>query len=316
MTQHIDATRMSTLEIRTRLRQAALVLGVMLCLLATPTFAAETPSELAAGEDPWKAAEGEIAEEEGQRVVGRVVGLRGIVYAQTPGESRRRLIENAPIYPGDRLTTAKGAQLGVLSGDYYTGLDGETTLTYTKRGHGAPHVSLERGDVRVINSGDGAQARIETPGLLAANGSSDTRAYAVEEKAWVVSVVCALEGQVQVAGPGGESMVVGQGGCAASKGAEGVFAAGDAGGDDVLGDDDFSGPPIMGSVAPLFIPDVSGPSGDPLALALGAGIPNVASGDPGFEPCSSPGSSCGDGSFGLAPTNPWVGGFIPPPPAP
>ena len=163
-------------------------------------------------------------------MIGRVAGIRGRVYAQTPGEPRRLLVENAPIYPGDRLVTSGGAQLGVLSGAYYTGLDEQTTVTYSKLGSGAPSVSLEHGDVRVINSGEGENARIATPGLLAATATTDTTAHAIKEKAWVVSMVCAVQGQVQVSGGAdGRSLSVKEGGCAASKPAEGIFMAGAAG---------------------------------------------------------------------------------------
>ncbi len=45
----------------------------------------------------------------------------------------------------------------------------------------------------------------------------------------MVSLVCALEGQVEVDGASGQSLVVDEGGCAASKPAEGLYLAGGTG---------------------------------------------------------------------------------------
>jgi hypothetical protein len=286
----------------------------------------DVPAEEA---DPWQAAEAVAEAPSEDRVIGRVAGLRGTVYAQSPGQPRRLLVENAPIYPGDRLITAKGAQLGVLDGEYYTGLSEDTTLTYSKHGTGAPLVGLERGDVRVINAGEGESARITTPGMLAANASGDTRAYAVKEKAWVVSLVCALEGQVEVTGAG-VSLVVDEGGCAASKPAEGIFLAGvvplvvppvsaagppgiaqaaSAASSSPVFDD---GLPVAGVAAQRFpAPGV----GAPAIFAGTAKLSQGLSGDDNslslLQPCNSGAQGCGVNLSSLPvvqPTNPWVGG--------
>jgi len=318
-----------------RILRGSLLLGSIAALsLAGGAVAdVDVPAEQ---NDPWQAAE-PVAEESpsDDRVIGRVTGLRGTVYAQSPGQPRRQLVENAPIYPGDRLVTSKGAQLGVLDGEYYTGLSEDTTLTYSKHGTGAPRVGLERGDVRVINAGDGDNAQITTPGMVAANTSGDTRAFAVKEKAWIVSVVCALEGQVEVSAAG-RSLVVDEGGCAASKGGAGVFMAGAAppplppvgaagpggtptammaaGGD--AGPAGFSdGLPVAGAAAERF----AGPGvGAPAAYAAGTsalGVSQGLSGDDNslslLQPCNAAAQGCGVQLDDLPlpqPTNPWVGG--------
>jgi hypothetical protein len=313
-------------------------------LLAALTWApGALATEDAGPADPWAAA-GSAAErgQNPERIIGRVVGLRGTVYAQTPGEARRRLTENAPIYPGDRIITARGAQLGVLSGDYYTGLDEDTTLTYQKRGQSAPTVTLERGDVRVINAGEGDNARIATPGMVARAGAPDASATAVQEKAWIVSIVCALEGQVTVADDAGGSLVVEEGGCAASKPVEGLFLAGPAPADSGVAAPPPVGaagagkpgptalanagpapppPPIAGDAAKRFpTPDVGAPG--PFLAALGAAPPISAASNPLslIQPCDSPASGCGvsvaggggGGGGGFPPVNGWVGGNLPP----
>jgi hypothetical protein len=267
--------------------------------------------------------------------------MRGTVYAQTPGEARRLLGENAPIYPGDRIITARGAQLGVLSGEYYTGLNEDTTLTYAKRGSGAPEVVLERGDVRMINAGEGENAQIATPGMVATAGAADTSAYAVKEKAWMVSIVCALAGQVTVADDAGRSLVVDEGGCAASKPAEGLFLAGAAKPGAVVADTPIAQPlsspggaakpsstggdpmarkgvgdepmPIAGAAAKRFPnPDVGAPG----SFALFNARPPISSAsDPLsiLQPCDSPASGC---QFtvpaAFPPFNGWVGNNFPP----
>ncbi len=322
-----------------RLRMAAVT---ALCALFALPALADVPSEPAAT-DTWETAQPIAEEASSERVIGRAVAIRGQVYAQTPGGAPRLLHENSAIFPGDRLVTSKGAQLGVLSGEYYTGLNADSVLTYRKLGNGAPEVILERGDVRVINAGEGAEASIATPGMRVAASSSDTSAYALPEKAWVVSLVCALEGQVQIeGGSSGQSLLVEQGGCAASKPLEGIFLAGAAGealpvlapagagaapGTLAAAPVGAGGPqaatapppsgagpgtPPAGPAAPRFRPE------DPVAL----GGPLLRPGPPAdirnpriLEPCDSPMSGCGASravTVPQQPTNPFVGGTQPP----
>jgi len=91
-------------------------------------------------------------------------------------------------------------------------------------------VRLVRGHVRVIDAGDeSAPARVTTPALEVAAAGTDTEVFAFPEKAYLVSMVCALEGQVRAASVAGESATVAEGGCAIAKPLEGIYAAGGAG---------------------------------------------------------------------------------------
>ena len=173
------------------------------------------------------AASQPAAESSDDRVIGRVTGVHGRVYAESSDGTRRRLVENGPIYPGDRLVTHRGGQLGVLSGDHYTGLNEDTELSFALTPGGAPDVRLVRGHVRVLEAGEtAAGARLSTPAIEIASASGDVEVYAFPEKAALVSMVCALEGQVQAASIAGESATVAAGGCAIAKGAAGLYAAG------------------------------------------------------------------------------------------
>ena len=258
-----------------------------------------------------------------------------MVAGARPGRARRQLAENSPIYPGDRIITVRGAQLGGLSGEYYTGLDERTTLVYQKLGSGAPEVRLERGDVRVINAGRGANAQLNTPGIRASAEGPDVAAYAIKEKAWMVSIVCAHEGQVRASEKAGRrALLVGEGGCAASKPVEWLYAAGSAGtplpvatsgGVGAAGTSASGAPgvspysangPLAGSAASRF--------GDPADVALGPSITSaLASARPGLatsdrslnliQPCDSPSSGCSSASvLPNPPTNGWTGGTLPP----
>ena len=57
----------------------------------------------------------------------RVVGVRGSALAHTPGEEPRVLSFDAAVFAGDKIVTAKGAGIGLLSGQHYVGLDESTT---------------------------------------------------------------------------------------------------------------------------------------------------------------------------------------------
>lgn len=304
---------------------AAALLVALVGYSAATAEAAETAAS--AGSDPWEATGDESAPEDTDRVIGRVVGLRGRVYAQTPGEEKRLLVENAPIFPGDRIVTARGTQLGVLAGEYYTGLGENTTLVYSKRGTGAPQVKLERGDVRVVNAGQGEPAHIETPGIVAAAAGPDTSAYAVEEKAWVVSMVCALEGQVKVVG-GGRALVVEEGGCAASQPVAGLFVAGAAPAVLPLADSPPVGAvpgmlraaeaalPPVGAAGPRFAdPVADGPPGTTrLVVDARPAIGSDGNALDVVQPCDRPGSCITQSNVspvGLTPANTWVGGNLP-----
>lgn len=242
------------------------------------------------------------------RVIGRVTGVHGRVFAESPDGTRRPLTLNAPIYPGDRLVTHRGAQLGVLSGDHYTGLNEDTELSYALTPGGAPEVRLVRGHVRVIDAGEaGAPARLATPALEIAEAGADTEIYAFPEKATLVSMVCALEGQVQAASTAGGHATVAEGGCAIAKPAEGIYAAGGAA--DPLAPVGAAGPPPMpasGTAADHF----SGPNDVALAAAFAlAQAPDL------FEAANLI-TPCGTAATGACVAATASGGPTPPPPNP
>ncbi len=253
-----------------------------------------------------------VPEPSDDRVIGRVTGVHGVVYAESSDGTRRRLVENGPIYPGDRLVTPRGGQLGVLSGDHYTGLNEDTELSFALTPGGAPDVRLVRGHVRVLEAGEEAEgARLKTPALEVAQASGDVEVYAFPEKAALVVMVCALEGQVQAASTAGQSATVNEGGCAIAKGAAGLYAAGAA---------PVPLPPVSsggGGTSPAGAPNTrfaQGPQdvGIPIA-SFGPGIRPNENSDV-FTPCSgATGPACALGAGPVGPGGP-IGPFPGPPP--
>ena len=249
------------------------------------------------------------------RVIGRVTGVHGRVYAEAPDGTRRLLVDNAPIYPGDRLVTARGGQLGVLSGDHYTGLSDDTELSFALTPGGAPEVRLVRGHVRVLEAGDeSAPAQVSTPSLQIAEAGSDIEVYAFPEKAYLVSMVCALEGQVRAASIAGESATVNAGGCAMLKPVEAIYAAGAPAG---------VPPPILAPVSAGPPVSPAGPAAARFASPNDvAGPMLVARQAPAFNydgtlwtACQTGASAAGCGARGGGgnpPTNPPVPGPLPP----
>ena len=248
------------------------------------------------------------------RVIGRVTGVHGRVYAEAPDGTRRLLVDNAPIYPGDRLVTARGGQLGVLSGDHYTGLSDDTELSFALTPGGAPEVRLVRGHVRVLEAGDeSAPAQVSTPSLQIAKAGGDIEVYAFPEKAYLVSMVCALEGQVQAASIAGGSATVAAGGCAVLKPTEGIYAAGAPAG---------VPPPILAPVSsgPPISPAGPAPSRFENSPRVDEQM-RVARQAPAFNydgtlwtACQTGASAagCGAAGGGNPPTNPPVPGPLPP----
>ncbi len=154
----------------------------------------------------------------------RVVGVRGSALAHTPGEEPRVLAYDSAIYAGDKIVTAKGAGVGLLSGQHYVGLDESTTATVGLTEAGAPDVRVSTGRARVLASGDGAPARLGTETLLAANAGSDTDVFAFAEKAGMVSMICPSETAVNAA-RGGQALTPGPGECAVAKRGEPLYTA-------------------------------------------------------------------------------------------
>lgn len=291
----------------------------LIVILAAPVAMAET-TDSPRDFDELAASQPDPAEASDDRVIARVTGVHGRVYAESPDGTRRPLVENGPIYPGDRLVTARGAQLGVLSGDHYTGLNEDTELSYSLTPGGAPEVRLVRGQVRVLEAGEGgADAKLSTPELEIAAASGDVEVYAFPEKAYLVSMVCALEGQVQAASLAGQSATVAEGGCAIAKPMEGIYAAGAAA--PPLAPVGAAGP---GAVSPASAPPP--PSGDAAKRFMspddveGGAQMFAANQAPPFDPSSQVFTPCGGGlsaacgAAAVAPNPGPVGPFFPPQP--
>ncbi|MBW2420592.1 MAG: hypothetical protein JRH19_18765 [Deltaproteobacteria bacterium] len=132
--------------------------------------------------------------------LGRVVALRGEVYATAPDGTVRTLECHSPVYSGDRVQTEEDGGLGVLSGDFYTRLGGEGELGFVRTRVGTPGLDLTQGHVRLLDAGaSGAPVgRIVTPGLVADKASRDTDALVMPEKISLVSMICGWDGGLDV----------------------------------------------------------------------------------------------------------------------
>jgi hypothetical protein len=165
----------------------------------------------------------------GTAAVGRVVSVRGAAYAQAPGQERRILSCRDFIFEGDRVMTQESSALGVISGDYYTRLNQSTQLTFASTDEAAPKLDLEAGHVRLLDASGRApaQGEIATPGLVATRSGRDTEAMVFVEKAGVVSMVCAFQGDVKLARrtDPSQTSVVGVGNCVVSKPREALYGA-------------------------------------------------------------------------------------------
>ncbi|MEZ4216534.1 MAG: hypothetical protein R3E88_08655 [Myxococcota bacterium] len=234
--------------------------------------------------------------------VARVVGIRGAVSVQSPGEAARPLGYDGVVRDGDTVATSAGAGVGLLAGSHYVGLDEGTTATIGRAANGAPEVQVATGRARVLDSGDGAPARLGAGALLAANAGGDTDAFAFAEKGGLVSMICPTEGPVTAA-RGGEALTPGPGDCAVAKAGEPLYPA-KAGHDplELLAQlDGFD--PATSPVAMLGRPL------PPVALGLGPTTTLATSVDPfGGDPrlpCDSP-AQCAAAVTPPAPPNPPV----------
>ena len=225
----------------------------------------------------------------------RVVGIRGSVIAYSSGEEARVLAYDSPLFAGDKIVTAKGAGVGLLSGEHYVGLDESTTAVLGTTDAGAPDVVVQTGRARVLASGPGAPARLGTETFVAANAGSDTDVFAFAEKAGLVSMICPNESGVGTA-RGGQALAAPKGNCAIAKRGEPLYLAdaahppldllADPGGFDVAGDPvaRIGGPlppvalgidsdPIFASSVDPIVGDPRNPCDSPAACAAFAGQP-------------------------------------------
>ena len=251
--------------------------------------------------------------------VGRVVSVRGFVFAQEPGEERRVLQCRDPIYDGDRVLTLDDSDVGIDSGSYYVRLGSNTTTEVGALASGAPRLDLVQGHLRLIDSdgGAGASAEVLTPGLRVARTGADQDALVFAEKAGTVSMVCSYGGPLPVARRSDPLTVLEAlpGGCVVGKPREALFAAQATHPQlAVLMRDaceELAGVPVSDRFS---LADVSL---GPLAGAGGGGTP--APGPPVFgsglaQPCSGGGCTPSSGPTALPTQFPFVPPVLPPTP--
>lgn len=160
--------------------------------------------------------------------VGYVVTADGEAYAQAPGEEARRLECDAPIYRHDLITTVGDPGVAIMSGDSYVRLAGNSTMRFGTLNSGPPDLDLEKGQVRMIDMGNGSNTgAISTPGLLIADTRSSSEAIVFAEKIWTVSMICSRDEALGVERNGnpGERMVTRPGQCTISKPKEPLYSA-------------------------------------------------------------------------------------------
>lgn len=217
------------IAVRGRGASAGLAAATSCLLLAGALFgaaaaAADGAAEGASAEGAW--AEGASAKGE---PLGRVVALRGEVYATAPDGSVRALECQAPILVGDQISTGEGEGLGVLSGDFYARLGEQSELRIARTRAGTPHLDLGQGHLRLLDAGaEGAPVgRIVTPGLAAREASRDTEALVLKEKISLVSMICGWDGGLDVTRVGApdEASHPASGQCAIAKPREPIYTA-------------------------------------------------------------------------------------------
>jgi hypothetical protein len=257
---------------------AALVLGAALALAAGPALAQS-------------------------RVVGEVGSVSGLALAQTPGQQPRELACGDPIYAGDRVVTSERSSLGVVSGDFWTGLGPETETTFADTAAGAPQVDLAKGHLRVIDASAAAPApaAIYTPGLVALDSGTDTEALVFGEKVGTVAMICGWDQAIDVDGRGAStgSLITEPGECAIGKPREKVYGA-----------------PATHEPLPVSANDACG-AGRPFDVAGHHFLPAVAAGVAptlpagptvaafaGFGPASCQITGCGGAARAAAPAPP------------
>ncbi len=157
-------------------------------------------------------------------VAGRVVALTGSAKALAADDSARPLACHDPIFVGERVVTDTGSRIGVVSAAVYTGLNEDTKVRFAQE-RGLPHLELQKGHLRVVDTGSGDAARVDTPGLRVRTADRDTEAFAFGEKTGTLSMVCPWEAGVTVErlGQAREHRHVGAHECGVGKPGEALF---------------------------------------------------------------------------------------------
>ena len=242
------------------------------------------------------------AASESREVVGRVVSVRGAVFAQAPGEERRILECRDSVYEGDRVLTLDDSDAGIDAGSYYLRLVENTVIDVGRQSTGQPKLDVVDGYIRLVDSaaGNGPPAELSTPGLRVARPGPDQEALVFLEKAAVVSIVCAFEDPVSVTRrtDPGNRMTATPGRCVVGKPREALYVAQASHPQIAVLISDACEELAMVSAGSRFLPGdvalgsavLSGGAGGGMD---GAPLPNGPPFGPGLtEPCSG---SCGPG---------------------
>ncbi len=251
-------------------------------------------------------------------IIGRVVEVKGAVFAEAPGEPRRALQCGDPILDGDRILSEEHSQIGFDLSGLYAGLGSNSEVKVAaaaeRDGGGAPHLDLAGGQLRVIDSGIGAPGdpEITTPALRLAAGGGDVEALVFAGKAGTISMVCGFDTPVDVAALGSpeKHLEAPVGSCVVAKPREALYIAPATHPKlAVLGDPGcglLAAEPVSGRFTPASVAFGGSGLGPPVGPTLAPAL-----GDP-FEPCTT-GPSCQLAGGEEPPTQqPTVFPFLPP----
>jgi hypothetical protein len=222
---------------------------------------------------------------EGEGTVGQVVALSGAVTAQAPGRAAHSLACDDAIRACDRIASGSAGKAGILVGDVYLELAGDSAVRVGER-DGAPEIIVESGGVRVID-GRPASApplRIATIRATASGAAADAEVRAGVEPDGPFTLVCTHEASLALAGEAGATLDAGAGSCARADAAGLHALPGAEPSIEVAG-------PLQCEFEPNLVAQLLSP-GD-VAAPFGTGFPGVGPASSfGRSPCDDPGSGC------------------------
>jgi len=157
--------------------------------------------------------------------LGQVRSVTGEATAQRGDEAPRTLGCGDPVYAGDTVATASGAQVGLQAGDVATHLAADSQVRLARASGELPAVTVERGKVRMLDPRDaGAPARLAALDAHAAVTGNDAEAYVFAEKVGPYAMLCEWDADLPVT-RADEHEVVRPGECVISKPTEPLYTA-------------------------------------------------------------------------------------------
>jgi carboxymethylenebutenolidase len=222
-------------------------------------------------------------------VVAQVASVHGNVTAQRPGEPARRLACGDRVFAGERVVTAAGSRVGLLSGDVYAQLDADSALLAGRTSEGTPDLELEAGKLRIIDRADaGAASRVGAVGAQARVRGNDAEAYVLREKIGAYAMFCEWDEPLEVS-RGSERATAKPGRCVIAKAREPLYEA--PAHEERLAlaaPEEGQAGPVIGAAPDHFTPtDVA--AGPPQFFTPPLPGPPVM---PPRSPCDDPGSGC------------------------